>query len=91
MLFAHVAARQEVACCAQYGLARTPGTAWFLKPGERHWLQQRQDAAAAAAAARTGSGAGQLVGAHLWAVGQGAVRMRPSGGMEAGWGVGLGL
>ena len=61
----------------QYGLARTPGTAWFLKPGERHWLQQRQDAAAAAAAAKTGSGAGQLVGAPIWAVGLGAVRMRP--------------
>ncbi|KAK9845264.1 hypothetical protein WJX81_001592 [Elliptochloris bilobata] len=54
------------------GLARTPGTAWFLKPRERHWLQQRQAAAAAAAAARSvpGTGAGRLVGGltswRLW-------------------------
>jgi len=50
---------------AQLGLARVPGTAWFLTPRERRWLQQRQDSAAAAAAARSGPGlgAGRLMGA----------------------------
>lgn len=48
-------------------LAPTPGTAWFLKPAEQRWLQQRQDDSHAAAMRRThGKNASMISGLTNW-------------------------
>jgi len=53
--------------CAQVFLAPTPGTAWFLKPAERRWLQQRQDDSHAAAMKRThGANSSMISGLTNW-------------------------
>ncbi len=52
---------------AQVFLAPTPGTAWFLKPAERRWLQQRQDDSHAAAMKRThGQNSSMVSGLTNW-------------------------
>ena len=44
-------------------LAPTPGVAWFLKPAERTWLQQRQDNIHLGAMANSGGRGSTIMGA----------------------------